>query len=293
MTTQDTLSQFRQRVESHLNKVLLSDSIEPRLQQAMRYGLFNGGKRVRPALVYMVNQMLGGDQADADAPAAAIECIHSYSLVHDDLPAMDDDDLRRGKPTCHIVYDEATAILAGDALQCFAFELLSREETLPATSRLAMIRILAKASGDRGMVLGQAFDLNHVGKSLTLEQLEAMHQHKTGALLNAAIELGALSGGCTNTDTFKQLRRYGDAIGLAFQVKDDILDIEGNTQTLGKPQGSDLAQDKPTYPALLGLEGAKEKLAQLHLEALAALEDFGDAAQPLIELADFIVYRDH
>lgn len=292
MTIKNTLKQYQQRVDAYLDQTVLNDSIEPRLQEAMRYALFNGGKRVRPILVYLVNQMLGGKLEDADAPAAAIECVHSYSLVHDDLPAMDDDDLRRGKPTCHIAFDEATAILAGDALQCFGFELLTQDEEQP-NRNLKMVKVLAQASGDSGMVVGQAFDLANVGKSLTLEQLEAMHAHKTGALLNAAVDLGALSSGCNDNDTFAQLRRYGDAIGLAFQVKDDILDIEGDTETIGKPQGSDVEQDKPTYPALLGMDGAKEKLRQLHQEAVAAVQPFGDAAQPLVELADFIVNRDH
>ena len=292
MTIKNTLHKYQQRVDAYLDDTLLSDSIEPRLQEAMRYALFNGGKRVRPILVYMVNQMLDGKLEDADAPAGAIECVHSYSLVHDDLPAMDDDDLRRGKPTCHIAFDEAAAILAGDALQCAGFELLTLDASHPVRN-LAMVKVLAKASGDSGMVVGQAFDLSHVGKALTLEQLEAMHKHKTGALLNAAVDLGALSSGCTDTETFTQLRRYGDAIGLAFQVKDDILDIEGDTETIGKPQGSDVEQNKPTYPALLGMSGAKDKLHQLHSEAIAALQPFGDAAQPLVELADFIVYRDH
>lgn len=292
MTIKNTLHKYQQRVDAYLDDTLLSDSIEPRLQEAMRYALFNGGKRVRPILVYMVNQMLDGKLEDADVAAGAIECVHSYSLVHDDLPAMDDDDLRRGKPTCHIAFDEATAILAGDALQCAGFELLTLDTTHPGRN-LAMVKVLAKASGDSGMVVGQAFDLSHVGKALTLAQLEAMHKHKTGALLNAAVDLGALSSGCTDGETFKQLRRYGDAIGLAFQVKDDILDIEGDTETIGKPQGSDVEQNKPTYPALLGMSGAKDKLSQLHSEAISALQPFGDAAQPLVELADFIVYRDH
>ena len=292
MTIKNTLKQYQQRVDAYLDQTVLNDSIEPRLQEAMRYALFNGGKRVRPILVYMVNQMLGGKIEDADAPAAAIECVHSYSLVHDDLPAMDDDNLRRGKPTCHIAFDEATAILAGDALQCFGFELLSQDTEQPVRN-LKMVKVLAQASGDSGMVVGQAFDLANVGKHLSLDQLEAMHAHKTGALLNAAIDLGAYSSDCNDSNTFAQLRRYGNAIGLAFQVKDDILDIEGDTETIGKPQGSDVEQDKPTYPSLLGMAGAKEKLCQLHQEAVAAVQPFGDAAQPLVELADFIVNRDH
>lgn len=292
MSIKDTLRTYQQRVDQVLDDALRQESIEPRLQAAMRYALFNGGKRVRPVLVYLVNQLLNGKLDAADRAAAAIESVHSYSLVHDDLPAMDDDDLRRGKPTCHIAYDEATAILAGDALQCFAFELLSADEQSPLQS-LKMIRTLATASGERGMVLGQAFDLSHVNQQLTLAQLEQMHQHKTGALLNAAIELGALSAGCTDSDTLARLQCYGNAIGLAFQVKDDILDIEGDTETLGKPQGSDLAHNKPTYPALLGLDGAKQKLDHLHREAIDALQPFGEAARSLRELADFIVQRDH
>lgn len=289
------LDGYRQRVEQHLESQLVHQSIQPSLQQAMRYGLLNGGKRVRPALVYMVNQLLGGQLSDADAAACAIECVHSYSLVHDDLPAMDNDELRRGKPTCHIAFDEATAILAGDALQCFAFELLSQwQNTLDASLRLKQVSVLSRASGDRGMVAGQAFDLAHEGKPLTLEQLQAMHRDKTGALLNAAIELGALSANCSlSTEQQQALAQYGSAIGLAFQVKDDILDIEGDTATLGKPQGSDIAANKPTYPALLGLDGAKQKLAELHQSALLAVEVFGNNSQPLAQLADYIANRDH
>jgi len=192
------LQQYALRVEAALDTRLQHRSIEPRLQDAMRYALFNGGKRVRPGLVYLCNQLLGGDLDAADLPASAIEAVHSYSLVHDDLPAMDDDDLRRGKPTCHIAFDEASAILAGDALQCCAFEwLASPQPMLTAAVQLRMVAILARAAGDRGMVAGQAFDLAHVGQSLSLEQLQQMHRHKTGALLTAAVELGALSAGIT------------------------------------------------------------------------------------------------
>jgi farnesyl diphosphate synthase/geranylgeranyl diphosphate synthase type II len=288
------LQQYALRVEAALDTRLQHRSIEPRLQDAMRYALFNGGKRVRPGLVYLCNQLLGGDLDAADLPASAIEAVHSYSLVHDDLPAMDDDDLRRGKPTCHIAFDEASAILAGDALQCCAFEwLASPQPMLTAAVQLRMVAILARAAGDRGMVAGQAFDLAHVGQSLSLEQLQQMHRHKTGALLTAAVELGALSAGITSGDHYDALRRFGDAIGLAFQVQDDILDIEGDTATLGKPQGSDLAQNKPTFAALLGLSGAREKLQLLHAEAINALALFGPEADPLRTLADYIVKRDH
>jgi farnesyl diphosphate synthase/geranylgeranyl diphosphate synthase type II len=288
------LQQYALRVEAALDTRLQHRSIEPRLQDAMRYALFNGGKRVRPGLVYLCNQLLGGDLDAADLPASAIEAVHSYSLVHDDLPAMDDDDLRRGKPTCHIAFDEASAILAGDALQCCAFEwLASPQPMLTAAVQLRMVAILARAAGDRGMVAGQAFDLAHVGQSLSLEQLQQMHRHKTGALLTAAVELGALSAGITSGDHYDALRRFGDAIGLAFQVQDDILDIEGDTATLGKPQGSDLAQNKPTFAALLGLSGAREKLQLLHAEAINVLALFGPEADPLRALADYIVKRDH
>ncbi|WP_027858978.1 polyprenyl synthetase family protein [Marinobacterium jannaschii] len=293
MSLKNLLQQYHQRVDRYLETSIRRDSIEPRLQEAMAYSLFNGGKRVRPVLVYMVNQLLGGELQQADRAAAAIECIHSYSLVHDDLPAMDDDDLRRGKPTCHIAFDEATAILAGDGLQCLAFELLSDDTAADPAILLQLIRTLAIASGDRGMVVGQAFDLAHVGQPLSIEQLQAMHRHKTGALLSAAIEMGAISSTQATTADIESLRRYGAAIGLAFQVKDDILDIEGDTETLGKPQGSDLDQNKPTYPALLGLEGAKARLKQLQQQAHEALQSYGTDADPLRQLADYIVERDH
>jgi farnesyl diphosphate synthase/geranylgeranyl diphosphate synthase type II len=291
---QTAIKTYHHRVDEQLKNSLVHNSIEPLLQDAMRYALFNGGKRVRPLLVYLVNQLLNGNINQADAPACAIECVHSYSLVHDDLPAMDDDELRRGKPTCHIAYDEATAILAGDALQCFAFELLSSTNNpANANTKLQMVSVLAKASGDKGMVAGQAFDLSHVDKSLTLEQLKQMHAHKTGALINAAIELGYLSAECQDVTAKTALLAYGEAIGLAFQVKDDILDIEGDTQTLGKPQGSDIEQNKPTYPALLGMEGAKAKLDSLHKDALEAIQPFGNQGQLLRELADYIVNRSY
>jgi geranylgeranyl pyrophosphate synthase len=287
------LGVYQQTVDSFLNQCIDKDSIDPPLQEAMLYSLFNGGKRVRPALIYIVNKMLGGTLEQANSSAAAIECIHSYSLVHDDLPAMDDDDLRRGKPTCHIAYDEPTAILVGDALQCLAFELIANDTNLNADTRIHLIKMLSKASGHQGMVVGQAFDLRNVGKPLTLEQLEAMHQHKTGALLKCAVLMGAVVSGNVTDEQLEHLELYAEAIGLAFQVQDDILDIEGDASVIGKPQGSDLEKDKPTYPALLGLEGAKLKLQQLHEQAISALESFGESADELKALADFIVQRDH
>lgn len=293
MDIRSQLGVYQQTVDSFLNQCIDKDSIDPPLQEAMLYSLFNGGKRVRPALIYIVNKMLGGSLEQANSSAAAIECIHSYSLVHDDLPAMDDDDLRRGKPTCHIAYDEPTAILVGDALQCLAFELIANDANLNAETRIRLIQVLSNASGHQGMVVGQAFDLRNVGKPLTLEQLEAMHQHKTGALLKCAVLMGAVVSGNVTDEQLEHLELYAEAIGLAFQVQDDILDIEGDASVIGKPQGSDLEKDKPTYPALLGLEGAKLKLQQLHEQAISALESFGESANELKALADFIVQRDH
>jgi len=288
------LTSYKERTEQQLEALLTQDSIDPILQRSMQYALLNGGKRVRPTLVYLVNQLLGGELDKADPAACALEAIHSYSLVHDDLPAMDDDDLRRGKPTCHIEFDEATAILAGDALQALAFELVSQPDyPLAAELKLQMVHKLACAAGDKGMVVGQSFDVRHEGQMLTLEQLQQMHRHKTGALLSVAIELGALSAGHTDSQTLAALRTYGEAIGLAFQVKDDILDIEGDTETLGKPQGSDEAANKPTYPALLGLAGAKEKLEQLRQDAHNALDCFGPDADALRALAYYIATRSH
>lgn len=294
MDLSQQLRHWAQRVEHNLDLYLGHEStLESRLLEAMRYALLNGGKRIRPALVYMSCELCGGTPEQADRAAAAIEAMHSYSLVHDDLPAMDDDALRRGRPTCHIAFDEATAILAGDALQCFAFELLSEGDDNSSANRLQLVRILAQASGVRGMVAGQAFDLTHVGKALTLEQLQAMHAHKTGRLITAALLLGATAAGCTEPQTLARLERFGDLIGLAFQVQDDLLDIEGDTATLGKPQGSDEARHKPTYPALLGLEGARNRLRQLHEEALATLAPLGAAAASLNALSHFIVTRNH
>lgn len=294
MDLKSLLTSYKERTEQQLEALLTQDSIDPILQRSMQYALLNGGKRVRPTLVYLVNQLLGGELHKADPAACALEAIHSYSLVHDDLPAMDDDDLRRGKPTCHIQFDEATAILAGDALQTLAFELISQPDyPLAAELKLQMVHKLARAAGDKGMVVGQSFDVRHEGQMLTLEQLQQMHRHKTGALLSVAIELGALSAGHTDARTLAALRTYGEAIGLAFQVKDDILDIEGDTETLGKPQGSDEAANKPTYPALLGMAGAKEKLAQLRQDAHNALDCFGPDADALRALADYIATRSH
>lgn len=264
-----------------------------RLYQAMRYSVVNGGKRVRPLLAYAACEALGGDPARADGAACAVELIHAYSLVHDDLPAMDDDDLRRGQPTTHIAFDEACAILAGDGLQALAFEVLAESRLNPqdAETRLAMVAALARAAGSAGMVGGQAIDLEAVGRRIDQAALETMHRHKTGALIEASVRLGALASGQADAARLEALARYAGAIGLAFQVQDDILDVESDTATLGKTQGKDQAHDKPTYPALLGLEAAKAYALALRDQALAALEGFGEGAEPLRELARYIVER--
>jgi len=264
-----------------------------RLYEAMRYSVTNGGKRVRPLLVYASCEALGGSLEQADGAACAVELIHAYSLVHDDLPAMDDDDLRRGQPTTHKAFDEACAILAGDALQALAFECLTREAGNPAAAeaRLAMLAELARAAGPAGMVGGQAIDLGAVGEQLDQPALERMHRHKTGALIEASVRLGALASGRATPERLAALGRYAGAIGLAFQVQDDVLDVESDTATLGKTQGKDQAHDKPTYPALLGLEGAKRYALQLRDDALRAIADLGDSAEPLRQLAHFVVTR--
>lgn len=290
------LSTCQARVESALTQRLPSENILPlRLHESMRYSVLNGGKRMRPMLTYATGKVLGLSHDELDAIACAVECIHVYSLIHDDLPAMDDDDLRRGKPTCHKAFDEATAILAGDGLQAFAFELLAHDLTITASAekRLEMITCLAKASGSQGMVGGQAIDLESVGKMLTLPELENMHIHKTGALIRASVVLATLAGKNVDAETAKKLDNYAKCIGLSFQVKDDILDEESDTATLGKTQGKDRNNNKPTYPALLGLAGAKEKAQYLHEKALENLAHFGDEANLLRELSLYIIQRDH
>jgi geranylgeranyl pyrophosphate synthase len=264
-----------------------------RITQASRYALTNGGKRVRAILVYAAAHAGGLTQAGRglDYIACAIEMIHSYSLVHDDLPAMDDDDLRRGQPSCHKAYDEATAILAGDALQTRAFELLAEAEGFSDTQRVQLIKALASASGVQGMVGGQAIDIAAVNRELSLDQLRAMHALKTGALIRAALALGGIAANAT-PQQLTALDQFGAHIGLAFQVVDDILDVEGDTQTLGKTQGKDGEANKPTYVKLMGLEGAKLEARQLLAAALAALDEFGESADQLRELARYIVERD-
>lgn len=263
-----------------------------RLHDAMRYSVFNGGKRIRPVLVYAAAQAISDINVASDAAAAAIECIHAYSLIHDDLPAMDNDDLRRGKPTCHIAFDEATAILAGDALQTLAFENLIDSTYSTPVLGLELMACLAKASGDKGMVYGQMLDILAEGQSqdIQLAALETIHRHKTGALIDAAVFMGAKSVGATERQLV-QLKQYSRAIGLAFQVQDDILDVVSDTQTLGKKQGADIALGKSTYVSLLGLEKAQEKALQLRDDAMRALDIFGIEAEPLRAIADYIVSR--
>ena len=265
-----------------------------RLHEAMRYAALAPGKRIRPVLAYATGEALGVSLALLDPAAAAVEFIHAYSLIHDDLPAMDDDDLRRGRPTCHRQFDEATAILAGDALQALAFEALLHDSArgLSDACRLAMVQVLAQASGSRGMAGGQALDLSAVGKKLSLAELENMHKHKTGALIRASVKLGLLASGSSDTDLDQRLERYATCIGLAFQVQDDILDVEGATEVIGKPQGSDADRDKPTYPNLLGTEQAKATARQLCDDAIACLAPLGARGETLAMIARFIVKRD-
>ncbi len=290
------LAACQQRVEAELDARLPAADILPQtLHQAMRYSVLGGGKRTRPLLTYATGQALGVPESELDAQACAVEFIHVYSLIHDDLPAMDDDDLRRGKPTCHKAFDEATAILAGDALQALAFDVLANDPAIQtdAAARVKMIAALARASGVRGMVGGQAIDLAAVGQALNLPQLENMHIHKTGALIRASVNLAALSKPNIDHDAAKSLDHYAKCIGLAFQVKDDILDVESDTATLGKTPGKDQDRDKPTYPALLGLAGAKQKAQELHSEALASLINFGPEADLLRDLSLYIIERNH
>ena len=282
------------RVERALDLRLPSEKILPhKLHQAMRYTVLDGGKRMRPLLTYCTGKALGLDEAQLDAPACAVELIHVYSLIHDDLPAMDDDDLRRGKATCHIAYDEATAILTGDALQALAFEVLANDTAMNTDSlnRLKMITTLTKASGSQGMVGGQAIDLASVGTMLNLPELENMHIHKTGALIRASVNMAVLLRTDIDPVLAKKLDHYAKCIGLSFQVKDDILDEESDTATLGKTQGKDQQNDKPTYPALLGLAGAKQKAQELHEQAIASLSGFGKEADLLRDLSLYIIQR--
>jgi geranylgeranyl pyrophosphate synthase len=285
---------YQSRVQSVLDTVLPAANVSPqRLHAAQRYAVLGGGKRLRPLLVYCTGEALGLAASTLDAPAAAVELIHSYSLVHDDLPAMDDDDLRRGQPTTHRAFDEATAILAGDALQVLAFSLLARDRAAGVSSeaRLKMIQILADASGTAGMAGGQSLDLSAVGRNLDLEELEAMHRLKTGALIRASVLLAAACAPGLTAAEWDALDGYSQDIGLAFQIQDDILDVEGKTEDLGKTIGADAARAKPTYPSVLGLAAAKIRARELNRRACDRLAPLGERARVLAWLASYVVER--
>ena len=260
----------------------------------MRYAVLGGGKRLRPILVYATGRALGAVAERLDAPAAAVEIIHAYSLVHDDLPAMDDDALRRGRPTCHVAFGEAAAILAGDALQALAFDVLARDSALADAPALLveMLRVLAAACGSQGMAGGQALDLAAVGRILDAAELERMHVHKTGALIRASVRLGALATGCRDEAMLAALENYGHCVGLAFQIRDDILDVEGNSATLGKTAGKDAADAKPTYPSILGMQGSRDRLAELTTAAIDSVQPLGTRMHELIALARYVAERD-
>ena len=280
-----------QALRDHLPDPAASDA--PRLAEAMRYAALAGGKRIRPMLVYAACRLAGGSLEQADVPAVAVELIHAYSLVHDDLPAMDDDDLRRGQPTCHRAFDEATAILAGDTLHTFAFELLSRAGDYPDGARVGMVRALTQAAGGAGMAAGQMQDMAAHGQLQDVAALERMHYLKTGRLITASLTLGYLAAGRPDAELARNLTAYGDAIGLAFQIQDDILDVTMDTEQLGKPSKSDEKHGKSTFPALLGLQASRERAQALCRQARAALAGYGDAAGPLQQLAAYIVQRSH
>lgn len=289
---------YQRRIEQTLDHYLSEqDSASARLLEAMRYSVLGGGKRLRPVLVYLTGEVFGAPLYRLDAPAAAVELIHAYSLIHDDLPAMDDDDLRRGRPSCHRAFDEGTAILAGDALQALAFAVLSQPASSSAADtgaeeRVLMLATLAHAIGTQGMAGGQAIDLDAIGRSLSAEAIERMHRRKTGALIQAAVELGAIAAGLGRDPARAALQSFGAEIGLAFQIQDDILDVTGETSVIGKKQGADAALGKPTYPSVFGLQTA-QTLAVKHRDcALAALDGLGNAAH-LRELAHYVVDRAH
>jgi farnesyl diphosphate synthase len=287
---------WRRRVEHELDAWLPPETASPqRLHAAQRYCVLGPGKRIRPALAYATAETLGVALERVDATACAVELIHAYSLVHDDLPAMDDDDLRRGRPTCHRAFDEATAILAGDSLQVLAFSILARHPGAPAdpAARVRLIATLADASGTAGMAGGQALDLAAEGRNLTLAELEQIHARKTGALIRASVIMAALSAPGLEDAAWAELERFSAAIGLAFQVQDDILDVEGDEALIGKPVGSDHARALPTYPALAGLAAARERVRQLHGEAAQALASCGWQDSPLAALAAWLLGRRH
>ncbi|HWP94334.1 MAG TPA: farnesyl diphosphate synthase [Gammaproteobacteria bacterium] len=295
MPFKERIPAYLERVERALDRWLPpADRPPQRLHEAMRYAVLGGGKRIRPLLIYATGEMLDIPPGRLDGPACAVEIVHAYSLVHDDLPAMDDDDLRRGRPTCHRAFDEATAILAGDALQVLAFYILAHDRDMAAepAARLRMIEQLALASGSHGMAGGQAMDLAAMGRTdMTPAELELMHVQKTGALIRASVLLAALAARAVDADTWERLDHYGKCVGLAFQIRDDILDVEGETEMLGKLRGADAVRAKPTYPSVLGMEESKARALALHHEAIGALEPFGARAEPLRWLSEHIVTR--
>lgn len=296
MSFPERIPELRARAETVLERWLPAEGEAPvRLHAAMRYAVLAPGKRIRPLLVYAAGETLGVPLERLDGPACAVELIHAYSLVHDDLPAMDDDDLRRGRPTCHRAYDEPTAILVGDALQTLAFEVLARDRTMMSDPlrRLRMVSLLAMAAGSRGMAGGQMVDIESVGVRLERKGLDEMHLMKTGALIRAAVLLGADSFADIGEEDLERLGLFGARIGLAFQIQDDILDATGEASRLGKTAGADAARKKPTYTEILGLPAARTTLSRVYAEALGALEPFGERAAPLLTLARLIVERDH
>jgi len=290
------LHEYQARIDSALViRLPASEVHSTQLPVAMKYAVTNGGKRVRPVLAYATGKALGIPLERVDTPACALEMLHAYSLVHDDLPAMDDDDLRRGKPTCHKAFDEAIAILAGDALQALAFTLLALnpDPNLSSDAKLLMIQELGNASGAEGMAAGQAIDLEAVGHTLNLAQLENMHRHKTGALIRASVRIPAMIAVHPDDGVLQKLDGYACAVGLSFQIVDDILDVVSDTETLGKTQGADIALNKPTYPSLLGLEGARAHAQNMHKKAIAHLDGLGANFDELRMLSAYIVERTH
>jgi farnesyl diphosphate synthase len=291
---QPRLAAYQKRVNAALDKYLPTDDPpEHNLAAAIRYSVMGGGKRIRPAMVYAAGEAIGVSTDLLDIPACAVEMIHAYSLIHDDLPAMDNDDLRRGRPTCHKAFDEATAILAGDALQALAYEILAKDDhkELTAENRIQMLCLLTEASGAHGMAGGQAVDLASVGKQLNLGQLEQMHQLKTGALIRASILLGGMCKPNVSKHEIDMLSNYANCIGLSFQIQDDILDVVSDTITLGKPQGSDEKQEKPTFPTIIGLEESRQRAIEQHELALKILEPMDKKADSLRQLSAYIVER--
>jgi geranylgeranyl pyrophosphate synthase len=290
----EQLGQWQTRMEQALAERLpRAEEVPTRLHEAMRYSVLGGGKRIRPALVFATGRTLGLAESQVEAAACAIELVHVYSLVHDDLPAMDDDDLRRGRPTCHKAYDEATAVLVGDALQPLAFQLLARDPQLPADPaiRLRLIDLLAQASGTFGMAGGQAVDLSVQGQAIGIAEVEQMHARKTGALIKASVMMAAACMPTLAPALLDSLARFATAIGIAFQIQDDLLDVLGDVSTLGKATGADSARAKPTYPAVIGVGASQARMHKLHGEALEALEPFGTKADPLRLLAEWLLKR--